>query len=62
MCPKCGTNLHSSKGAMNPLHARKVLQILDSLLDGNSSQLMRNPLQPLHALLQSKRHLCERLG
>ena len=47
---------------MNPLHARKVLQILDSLLDGNSSQLVRNPLQPLHALLQSKRHLCERLG
>ena len=47
---------------MNPLHARKVLQILDSLLDGNSSQLMRNPLQPLHALLQPKRHLCERLG
>ena len=47
---------------MNPLHPRKVLQILDSLLNGNSSQVMRNPLQPLDALLQSKRHMCKWLG
>ena len=47
---------------MDPLHPRKVLQILDSLLYGNSSQVMRNPLQPLDALLQSKRHMCKWLG
>ena len=52
-------HLHSTEGSLNSLHPGQLLQILDPLLDGNTSQLLRNPLQALHPLLQPKRHLCK---